>query len=297
MTVVPVNKGLLYAVAADTKPSTYADGTILIETDTGRTFKSTSGVFTQISGRDKAETLSNKTMDTVASPIYGAFCSSINTNRKKFGIMHGNTNGLNNWGCFAGTASSAGTVGGTQTYNSSEPSIPYPMTTSTTSGTQARIQWPKQTNWANGPRCRMQFKLSTTTAIRFFIGWTTNTTFPSTDTFFSVGGDLGMGIGKRSIDTALCIYSNDGTGSMSTQALSPQPTDTAMTSPVTYEMWVDPVADTFNFTHDGRTTIQSFPQSSNYPTDSTLLSFVMAVGTSATGAKTFTMYTADAENV
>ena len=300
MTIQKIQNGLLYGLSGDTKPTNYADNTLFFEQDTGSTFRITGGTWAKIAGSDVTQTLSGKIInphDNTAS--YGMYSSFINGGgaNKRFSIMHMTSSGnLFNWGGFAGAASSAGTLGGVPPAYTPANLFPYPITSGAVSGNQGRIQWAKQTRWADGPRVRLQFKLSTTTSIRFFVGWTDNATFPSTDTFFVSGGDSGMGMGKRSTDTALSIFKNDGSGAMSVQALSPAPTDTNMTSIVTYEIWVDPVADTFNFTHDGGGTVQSFAQSGNYPADNTILSFVIAVGTSAAGAKTLTFYQADGEN-
>jgi hypothetical protein len=296
MGIQKVTNSLIYCLSSDTKPTGYPDNSILIETDTGDRYRYVSAVWTKISGSSLAETLTNKTMDANTAPIYGVMSSFINSPKRRFGFMHGNQSSLYSWGTFAGVASTAGTIGGAQTYSQSEPNFPYPISTLATSATLGKLQWPLQTRWADGPRVRIKFKLSTTTAIRFFIGWTTNASFPASDTFLA-NADSGMGIGKISSSSNLTIYRNDGTGAMLTQSLSPAPTDTDMTSIVTYEMWVDTTANTFNFSHDGRTTIQSFSRAGSiYPADNTLLSFIISVGTSANAIKTLTMYATDGEN-
>jgi hypothetical protein len=298
LTIQKIQNGLLYGVSGDTKPTNDADNTLFVETDTGNHYRRTGGAWVKILSNDLTQTLSNKTVNPHDNVVpYGVMSSYLNSSgaNKRFSWMYNTTGGaLNNYGGFSGAASSAGTVGGAAAYNPANPAIPYPITSGAVSGNQGRVQWPLQTRWADGPRVRIQFKLSTTTSIRFFVGWTTNATFPSTDTFFGTT-ESGMGMGKRSTDTALNLFKNNGTG-MAVQALSPAPTDTAMTSIVSYEIWVNPTADTFNFTHDGGTTVQSFAQSGTYPADNTILSFVIAVGTSAAAAKTLSFYTVDGEN-
>jgi|SRR5580765_400772 len=300
MAIQIINSGLLYGLSSDTKPSTYANNTLFFETDTGSFYKSSSGSWSLVIGASKTETLTNKTLNIRDNPPpYGTMYGGNNVGNKKFGLMHNSASGqLNNWGTLAGVGSTAGTIGGTPpAYTPSNPSYPYPLLTGSVSGNQSKLQWTGSTCWNDGPRFRIQFKLSTTSNIRFFIGWSSVTSsFPTTDTFMATNTQ-GVGIGKRSTDTVLSIFNNDGQSNFGAQALSPAPTDTAMTSIVTYEMWVDPVADTFNFTHDGGVTVQSFTQAGGfYPTDTTVLGLVIAVGTATGSSRTLTFYSADGEN-
>ena len=301
MTVQNVQNGLLYGVSGDTKPTSYADNTLFFEQDTGSTYRITGGTWAKIAGRDVTQTLTSKTYSIRDNVVpYGVMSSLLNKTSKRFSWMYITASGGQVvLGGFGGPASSSGTIGGTPpTWN---PAIiggfTWPFTTGAVSGNQARYQWLASTRWADGPHARMSFKLSSTTSIRFFIGWTSVTgSFPTTDTFFATTTS-GIGVGKTSASSNLQVFSNDGASHFTSTTPSPTLTDTNMLSPVTLEFWVDPTADTFNLTWDGGATVQSWSQASIFaPADNDLLGFVLNVGTATAATRTLTLYHGDGEN-
>lgn len=65
MAIQKVNNALLYCVSGDTKPSGYANNTIIIEQDTGKIFRYNLGTTTwvELIGPSKTEILTNKTIN------------------------------------------------------------------------------------------------------------------------------------------------------------------------------------------------------------------------------------------
>jgi hypothetical protein len=301
LTVQKINNGLLYGVTGDTKPTNYANNTLFFEQDTGSTYRITGGTWTKIAGSNVTETLTNKIYNTHDNVIpYGVMGSHLNKTNKRFSWMYITAGGAQFvLGGFAGVASSSGTIGGTPPAWS--PSIlggfPWPFVTGAVSGNQARYQWLASTRWADGPHARLNFKLSSTTSIRLFIGWTSVTgSFPTTDTFFATTTS-GIGVGKTSASSNMQVFSNDGATHFTATTPSPTLTATDLLSPVTLEFWVDPTADTFNLTWDGGTTVQSWSQASIFaPADNDLLGFVLDVGTATSATRTLTLYHGDGEN-
>lgn len=77
MTVVKITNSLLFGVAADTKPTTYATNTLFVETDTAKTWTWNGTSWVEYQGNDKTETLTNKTIAGGSNTITGILAASL----------------------------------------------------------------------------------------------------------------------------------------------------------------------------------------------------------------------------
>lgn len=81
MAIQKISNALIYGLAADTKPTTYANNTIFVEQDTGKIYRWNLGgtSWDILIGADKTETLTNKTIAAGSNSITGIVDANIGT--------------------------------------------------------------------------------------------------------------------------------------------------------------------------------------------------------------------------
>lgn len=79
MAIQKITNAIIYCLAADTKPTTYANNTIAVEQDTGKIYRWNAGGSTWdiLIGADKTETLTNKTIAAASNTISGIVDANI----------------------------------------------------------------------------------------------------------------------------------------------------------------------------------------------------------------------------
>lgn len=81
MAIQKISNALIYCLAADTKPTVYADNTLAFEQDTGKIYRWNAGGTTWdlFVGANKTETLTNKTIDAGNNTVSGIVDANIGT--------------------------------------------------------------------------------------------------------------------------------------------------------------------------------------------------------------------------
>jgi hypothetical protein len=79
MAIQKISNSMLYGLAADTKPTTYANNTLFVEQDTGKIYRWNAGgtSWDIFIGADKTETLTNKTIAAGSNTISGIVDANI----------------------------------------------------------------------------------------------------------------------------------------------------------------------------------------------------------------------------
>ena len=289
MTVQKINNGVLYGVVGDTKPTNYADNTLFFEQDTGSIYKSASGSWSLIVGPTKTETLLNKTISIRDNNLRFLGQSFMNLNSKRFAVTYP-ANGGNH---FLGQPGSM-TITGTYSliaYNTTDGQIGANYVTAGGDGTHGSFQSAVSTQWSDNPRFKLSMKMDSTATGRLYAGWSTNTTFPKTNTPFSTT-EKGIAFGYRTTDTDFTIFHNDGGGgTMVADAMSTPVAKTNATTKFTVEIICSTSSAQVIYNDTNSTTI-----SANLPTTTDQLAFFCGGISSSATARNWKFYGLDGEN-
>jgi hypothetical protein len=282
MAIQEIQNGILYAVSGDTKPTNYATNTIWLEQDTGNIFRYSGSSWDLFRGAAKTETLSNKTLD--AGDQADVKRMHVADHVREIGALGACPSGAYSSGWLLGLTF-LGVSGALQTVDSSH-GLSYLYTSTTVANTSQAGQKSANpfTYRAWSPYFRIKCNVISTGTNRYFIGFTNNSTTPTSDTFLSTT-DSGVGIGWRDSDTNFTIFNNDGSGTMVT-------TDTGVTIVAdirSFEIIFDNSIPNIVVKMNG-TTYATL--TTRIPASSTALQLYFFVETTSTIAKTLQLYNA-----
>jgi hypothetical protein len=290
MTVQKITNAILYGVAADTKPTNYADNTLFFVQDTGEIYRSTSGAWSIIAGASKTETLTNKTISARDNDLKFTEQTYMNLNSKRVGVGYA-ANGGNHLLGSLGNVTITGTYA-VIAYNTTDGLIGSQYTTAASSGAKGSFQNPLSTKWGDNPRIKLMCSVDSTATGNFHCGWSTNATFPTSSTTPYGNTEKGISFGYLSGGTNFSIFHNDGSGAFVTDAMSTPVAKTAATTKFTVEIICSASSAQVIYNDTNSTTI-----SSRLPSSTDSLAFFCGVITSSTTARAWKFYGAHGENI
>lgn len=214
MTVIRFAGNEMTGLSGDTKPShSQLVGWRFRETDTGDLYYHNGTSWVLIQGSAKVETLTGKTIDIEQNSVTNMLASPFSSAYKRTGFMIPSADAskatiaaLGGWPT-AGTLTDINdaTEGYVNDFNSSTLNavIGYLST--------ASFQVLSQRTWSTFLKAKV--KPSTTTNTRLFMGFTSATTLPTTDTIFGTA-DHGVFVGFSTATANWSVFNNDGAGAM-----------------------------------------------------------------------------------
>jgi hypothetical protein len=204
-------------LSGDTKPNNAGtNGYRAIETDTGRVHYNNGSSWTNIIGHDKTETLTGKTISSLNNVIVERAQQSLfDQSAKRVGSVIGAITAANGLvGCLQGmtvngdgtpiSEFSTGENGFVQKFQRSGTGV---LGYSSTSASDSVV-----TRRTHNPVFKCRARLDNTSNIRLYIGFTSASSMPNTDTPIGTS-DHGVVWGFRTSDANFSTFNNDGSGS------------------------------------------------------------------------------------
>lgn len=279
MVIKNVTDAILHGVSGDTKPTSYPANTILLEQDTGNIYSYNGSSWNLFRGASKTETLSNKTIDAANQTDMKKMLTADFV--KETGMLVPCPSGLTSSGWLLGlTLLGSGAL---QAVDSS-----HGLSELYTSGTVANTSQAGQksanpfTYRAWNPYFRLKCSLGSVLGDRFFAGFSSSSTTPTSDTFLQ-NGDSGVGVGFRDVDNNWFVFNNDGSGAMVT-ADTGVATDTAINS---FEIVFDNSVPNCVVKVDG---VTEATLTTRIPASGTALNLYFFVEPTGVSAKTLKLY-------
>jgi hypothetical protein len=201
-------------VAGDTKPShSQLIGWRFLETDTGNRYVHDGANWVLVQGAAKTETLTNKTLDVELNTFSSMLITPFSTSYKRAGYMlpcadasKATLAALSGWPT-NGTLTTVNdaTEGYVNDFNSSTNNAVIGYLSNSTFQVIAQRTW--------NAFIKAKIKPSTTTNTRCFVGFSSATTLPTTDTIFG-NTDHGCFVGFNTATANWSVFNNDAGGAM-----------------------------------------------------------------------------------
>lgn len=270
-------------LSSDTKPTTVPTNAVFFETDTGKSYQFTGGIWVIIGqcwDKDLTETITNKTIDFSQNTIIGA---PGRPETRKWSAMYfvsatATTGFIPALTSATGQGSASGSVDATYGRK-------IQFTTGTTSGNNAGSQNSSGiTCRAMNPHIKLKFSLGQTDNLfRFYFGWKdTTVTDPSGDDPLNAKSGFMVGVVTTN-NTYFVVMSNDGSGATT---ITPT-TKTLDTAIHTLEIIADEANSRWGYAFDEEAYTYI---TSNIPAASTNLGIGFECQTATTAAKNFQAY-------
>jgi hypothetical protein len=213
MTIARYGGCVITGLSGDTKPNHAGlNGYRFIETDTGRVWFHNGSSWAQILGRDKTETLTNKTISIDSNTISDVLLNPFATSYKRVGFVVPGTDpaqstqgAIRGWPT-AGTLSivNDATEGYCANFNSSTNGFIFGYLSNSSLQLTGRREW--------NVVMKARVKASSTTSSRMYIGFSSLNTLTASDTILSTS-DHGVLVGFSTATANFSAFHNDGSGS------------------------------------------------------------------------------------
>jgi len=219
MTVTRYGGCQMVGLAADTKPSHAGlNGWRFLESDTGFLYYHNGTSWTKITGYDKTETLTNKTIDAELNSLSGVIQSPFTQTYRRQGFVATAANPASSLhGCLVGWP-----TGGTATITNDAAEGWVSNFNSSSSGaiigfiSNATFQLPAQRAFNTYFKVRAQ--VSTTTSSRLYMGFSSLNLLTASDTILA-SGDHGCLMGFSTTTANFSVFNNDATAAMVTTSM------------------------------------------------------------------------------